>query len=61
MGDIVKGMKVVVGNGAPVEAGTVGVVKLIRSGWGSQAEAVVLVPGWQEREFTVPVGDLSPA
>lgn len=61
MTEIQEGTEVVVSNSAPVEAGTVGVVQLIRSGWGSQAEAVVLVPGWRERTFTVPLGDLSPA
>lgn len=61
MDEIGKGAKVVVNATAPVEAGTVGVVQLIRAGWGSQAEAVVLVPGFQERTFTVPLGDLSRA
>lgn len=60
MDEITKGTKVVVNATGSTEAGTVGVVKLIRGGW-AIPEAVVVVPGWQEREFTVPVADLSPA
>ena len=60
MGDIGKGSKVKVTGPSSTELGTVGVVKLIRTGW-TIPEAVVVVPGWQEREFTVPVADLSPA
>lgn len=59
MADIEEGTEVIVGNGAPAEAGTVGVVKTIRRGWGSQNEAVIVVQGWREREFTVPLGDIS--
>ena len=58
--EITKGTKVVVTGASSTEAGTAGVVKLIRNGW-TMPEAVVTVPGWHEREFTVPLADLSPA
>lgn len=59
MGDeIVKGSKVVVNATGSTEAGTVGIVAAIRGGWALR-EAVIVVPGWQPREFTVPVADLS--
>jgi hypothetical protein len=56
--EIVKGSKVKVTGPSSTEAGTVGVVTVIRKGW-TLTEAVVVVPGWQPREFTVPLADLS--
>ena len=60
MSEITKGTKVRVTGPSSTEVGTEGVVKDIQGGW-TMREAVVTVPGWQEREFTVPLADLSPA
>lgn len=60
MGEIAKDVEVRVTGPSSTEHGTVGVVESVRQGWTGK-EAVVKVPGFWSRKFTVPVTDLSRA